>query len=151
MVFQHPVLSPHLSVFENLAFSLRARKVGQAELEGRVAAVAEDLGLLDVLGRPSTALSGGQRQRVALGRAIVRRPRMFLFDEPLSGLDPPLRSSARADMMGLHRRYQTTTLHVTHDQNEALSVAGSSRWGRLGKSTTSRVTDSWPSSWGAPP
>ena len=99
MVFQHPVLYPHLSVFENLAFSLRARKVGRAELERRVTAVAEDLGLLDVLGRPATALSGGQRQRVALGRAIVRQPRMFLFDEPLSGLDPPLRASARADLM----------------------------------------------------
>ena len=122
MVFQHPVLYPHLSVFENLAFSLRARKVGRAELERRVTAVAEDLGLLDVLGRPATALSGGQRQRVALGRAIVRQPRMFLFDEPLSGLDPPLRASARADLMGLHRRFPTTTLHVTHDQDEAMAM-----------------------------
>ena len=122
MVFQHPVLYPHLSVFENLAFPLRARKVGREELVRRVTAVAADLGLLEVLSRPATALSGGQRQRVALGRAIVRQPRLFLFDEPLSGLDPPLRASARADLMGLHRRFPTTTLHVTHDQDEALAM-----------------------------
>ncbi len=122
MVFQHPVLYPHLSVFENLAFSLRARKVGREELARRVTAVAEDLGLLELLGRPAPALSGGQRQRVALGRAIVRQPRIFLFDEPLSALDSPLRALARADLMRLHRRLETTTLHVTHDQNEALAM-----------------------------
>jgi ABC-type sugar transport system ATPase subunit len=122
MVFQDHAAYPHLSVFENLAFGLRARGRPQADVRARVEEAAALLGLSTVLGRMPKALSGGQRQRVALGRALARRPAILLLDEPLSGLDAPLRASTRADLSELHRRLGTTTLHVTHDQGEALSL-----------------------------
>ncbi|MBX6311933.1 MAG: ATP-binding cassette domain-containing protein [Isosphaeraceae bacterium] len=122
MVFQHPALYPHLSVFENLAFGLRARHRPEAEVRQRVAAMADLLGLSDVLGRRPRALSGGQRQRVALGRALTRRPAALLLDEPLSALDAPLRAATRAELADLHRRLGITILHVTHDQAEAMAL-----------------------------
>lgn len=122
LVFQEPALYPYLSVFDNLAFSLRARRCGRAEVRSRVEEVAASLGLGGVLGRRPQTLSGGQKQRVALGRAIVRRPALFLFDEPLSSLDAPLRASIRGDLMDLHRRLGATMIYVTHDQAEALAT-----------------------------
>lgn len=122
MVFQNPALYPHLTVFDNLAFGLRARRTPRQEIQTRVADVAERLGLGDVLRRVPRTLSGGQRQRVALGRAIVRQPRVFLLDEPFSSLDAPLRASMRADLIDLHRRVGTTTILVTHDQAEAMAL-----------------------------
>src|SRR4051812_26126322 len=102
MVFQDPALFPYLSVFDNLASGLRARGVGRADVEQRVRAVARTFGLGGVLDRRPATLSGGQAQRVALGRAVVRAPAVFLFDEPLSGLDAPLRASIRGDLIDLH-------------------------------------------------
>jgi ABC-type sugar transport system ATPase subunit len=122
MVFQTPVVYPHLSVFENLAFGLRARRTPRAEVGRRVAEAAALLGLDGLLERRPATLSGGQRQRVALGRALVRRPKAFLLDEPFSSLDPPLRASIRAELGDLHRRLGTTMIHVTHDQGEALAL-----------------------------
>jgi multiple sugar transport system ATP-binding protein len=122
MVFQHPALYPHLSVFENLAFGLRARRCPKAEVSARVGEVAAMLGLADLLPRLPRTLSGGQQQRVALGRAIARRPRVFLLDEPFSGLDAPLRAAIRADLIDLHRRLGTTMILVTHDQAEAMAL-----------------------------
>jgi ABC-type sugar transport system ATPase subunit len=122
MVFQHPALFPHLSVFDNLAFGLRARDGWRADVRDRVDWAAGQLGLTDVLRRRPATLSGGQRQRVALGRALVRRPSVFLFDEPLSALDGPLRSSVREDLADLHRRVRATMIYVTHDQAEALAL-----------------------------
>jgi multiple sugar transport system ATP-binding protein len=124
MVFQTPALYPHLTVRDNLAFGLRARGRPRAEIAARVASAAERLGLVDVLGRRPSALSGGQRQRVALGRAIVRQPRVFLLDEPFSSLDAPLRAAMRAELVDLHRRLGTTMIHVTHDQAEAMAIGG---------------------------
>lgn len=122
MVFQDGVLYPHLDVFANLAFPLRMRKQPEVEVRRRVAIVAGMLGLKDLLDRRPAALSGGQRQRVALGRAIVREPVGFLFDEPLSGLDAGLRLAMRAEIKALHQRLRTTTLYVTHDQSEAMAL-----------------------------
>ncbi len=122
MVFQHCVLYPHLSVRRNLAFGLRLRHMARAEIKRRVAEAAELLGIEDLLDRRTDELSGGQQQRVALGRAIVRRPRVFLFDEPLSHLDAPLRVRLRDEMRRLHERLRTTTLYVTHDPLEALAL-----------------------------
>jgi ABC-type sugar transport system ATPase subunit len=122
MVFQEPALYPYLAVFDNLAFGLRARGAVRAEVKERVEAVAGSLGLSGVLGRRPGTLSGGQRQRVALGRAVVRRPAVFLFDEPLSSLDAPLRASVRGDLIDLHRRLGATMIYVTHDQGEALAL-----------------------------
>ena len=122
MVFQDPVVYPHLDVFENIAFGLRARRKGKAEVEGLVDATAKVLGLGDCLRRKPATLSGGQRRRVALGRAMVIRPRIFLFDEPFSGLDAPLRASTRAEFVELHRQVGTTMVLVTHDQAEALAL-----------------------------
>jgi multiple sugar transport system ATP-binding protein len=122
MVFQEPALYPYLSVFDNLAFGLRARGVGRTEVRSRVESVADSLGLTAVLKRRPQTLSGGQRQRVALGRAIVRRPAVFLLDEPLSSLDAPLRASVRADLIDLHARLGSTMIYVTHDQGEALAM-----------------------------
>jgi ABC-type sugar transport system ATPase subunit len=122
MVFQTPVLYPFLSVFENLAFGLRARGTPRAEVKRAVEEAAEVLGLAELLGRRPATLSGGQRQRVALGRALVRRPRVFLLDEPFSSLDTPLRAALRAELIDLHRRLGTTMIHVTHDQGEALAL-----------------------------
>lgn len=122
MVFQNPALYPHLTVFDNLAFGLRARRRPKAAIQAEVASIAGRLGLDDLLGRRPRTLSGGQRQRVALGRAIVRRPSVFLLDEPFSSLDAPLRASMRADLVELHRTSPTTTILVTHDQAEALAI-----------------------------
>lgn len=122
MVFQNPALYPHLTVFGNLAFGLRARRVPRREVKARVAEVAERLGLTELLKRKPATLSGGQRQRVALGRAIVRKPAVFLLDEPLSSLDAPLRAALRGELIDLHRKLGLTTIHVTHDQAEALAL-----------------------------
>ncbi|MEZ5843650.1 MAG: sn-glycerol-3-phosphate ABC transporter ATP-binding protein UgpC [Hyphomicrobiaceae bacterium] len=122
MVFQSYALYPHMSVKENLAFGLRRRSIAKAEIERRVANVADVLGLKDLLHRRPHALSGGQRQRVALGRAIVRDPKVFLFDEPLSNLDAALRVSTRGEIASLHRRLGATMIYVTHDQVEAMTL-----------------------------
>lgn len=122
MVFQSYALYPHLDVAANLGFGLKVRGAPRAEIDKRVAEVAELLDLGDLLRRRPAQLSGGQRQRVAIGRAIARRPRLFLFDEPLSNLDTRLRGQMRVDLMRLHRRLGVTTLYVTHDQVEALTL-----------------------------
>jgi multiple sugar transport system ATP-binding protein len=122
MVFQSYALYPHMTVKDNLAFGLKRRAIARAEIERRVAAVAEVLGLAALLDRKPHALSGGQRQRVALGRAIVRDPKVFLFDEPLSNLDAALRVSTRAEIASLHQRLGATMIYVTHDQIEAMTM-----------------------------
>ncbi|MEW5854833.1 MAG: sn-glycerol-3-phosphate ABC transporter ATP-binding protein UgpC [Myxococcota bacterium] len=123
MVFQSYALYPHLTVYENIAFGLRVRKTPQSEVDTRVKEAAGILGLTDLLHRKPSQLSGGQRQRVAMGRAIVRKPKAFLFDEPLSNLDAKLRSEVRAEIARLRRRFETTTVYVTHDQVEAMTLA----------------------------
>ncbi len=123
MVFQDAVVYPHLDVFENIAFGLRARRVGRDEIRDRVDATADMLGLTDALGRSPTTLSGGQKRRVTLARALVLRPGLFLFDEPFSGLDAPLRASIRTQIADLHRQLSATMILVTHDQGEALALA----------------------------
>jgi ABC-type sugar transport system ATPase subunit len=122
MVFQNYALYPHLTVFENLAFPLRIRRWRRHAIAERVRQIAALLGLEAVLDRYPRELSGGQRQRVALGRALVRSPRVFLFDEPLSNVDAPLRAQMRADLLSLQRQLGITALYVTHDQLEALSL-----------------------------
>ncbi len=122
MVFQNYALYPHLSVYENMAFGLQMRKFPKAEIESRVNAAAEILELSDFLERKPKALSGGQRQRVALGRAIVRHPQVFLFDEPLSNLDAKLRVQMRTELAKLHHRLGATMIYVTHDQVEAMTM-----------------------------
>ncbi|MFT7596006.1 MAG: multiple sugar transport system ATP-binding protein [Paracoccaceae bacterium] len=123
MVFQNYALYPHKTVASNMAFSLRMRRMDKAEIKSRVDRAAEILGLTDYLDRYPRALSGGQRQRVAMGRAIVRDPQVFLFDEPLSNLDAKLRVQMRAEIRELHQRLGTTTVYVTHDQIEAMTMA----------------------------
>ena len=123
MVFQNYALYPHKTVRANMAFGLRMRRMPRAEIDARVARAAEVLGLTPYLDRHPRALSGGQRQRVAMGRAIVRDPRVFLFDEPLSNLDAKLRVQMRAEIRELHQRLGTTTVYVTHDQIEAMTMA----------------------------
>ncbi len=123
MVFQNYALYPHMSVFDNMAFGLKLRKVPRAEIQERVAAAAKVLGLEELLHRKPHALSGGQRQRVAMGRAIVRKPAVFLFDEPLSNLDAKLRTQMRIEIKRLHREVQSTIIYVTHDQVEAMTLA----------------------------
>ena len=122
MVFQSYALYPHLTVQENLSFGLRMRRTPPAEISTRVSDVAALLSIEDLLQRRPSQLSGGQRQRVALGRAIVRQPRAFLFDEPLSNLDPSLRLDTRAQLAVLHRRLNATMVYVTHDQEEAMTL-----------------------------
>ncbi|HEX7900317.1 MAG TPA: sn-glycerol-3-phosphate ABC transporter ATP-binding protein UgpC [Planctomycetota bacterium] len=122
MVFQNYALYPHMTVRENLSFGLRMRKVDRAEIERRVVEAAETLGIRDLLSRRPKELSGGQRQRVALGRAIVRRPKLFLFDEPLSNLDAKLRVQMRAELKRLHRSLKVPAVYVTHDQEEAMTL-----------------------------
>jgi len=122
MVFQNYALYPHMTVKENMSFALKLRKFPRAEIERRVAAAAESLGLVEYLGRLPKQLSGGQRQRVALGRAIVREPSVFLFDEPLSNLDAKMRVEMRAEIIRLHRELKTTMIYVTHDQTEAMTM-----------------------------
>lgn len=122
MVFQNYALYPHMTVYENLAFGLKLRKYPKSEIERRVHETAEILEIGDLLKRKPKQLSGGQRQRVALGRAIVRKPKVFLFDEPLSNLDAKLRVQMRIEIKKLHRRLKTTMVYVTHDQIEAMTM-----------------------------
>jgi len=124
MVFQSYALYPHMSVRDNLAYGLKVRGADRTTIAERVAAAAAALGLESLLDRRPAQLSGGQRQRVALGRAIVRRPRAFLLDEPLSNLDPALRAHARAELRVLHRSLAATVVYVTHDQEEAMTLGG---------------------------
>ena len=123
MVFQNYALYPHMTVYDNMAFSLKLAGVAQAQLDQRVREAAEILGLTDYLERYPRQLSGGQRQRVAMGRAIVRKPQVFLFDEPLSNLDAKLRVAMRTEIKTLHQRLKTTSVYVTHDQIEAMTMA----------------------------
>jgi len=123
MVFQSYALYPHMTVFENLAFALRIRKLPEDEIRTRVEAVAESLSIGEYLQRRPKALSGGQRQRVAIGRAVVRNPKVFLFDEPLSNLDAKLRGDMRREIARIHQASHTTSLYVTHDQVEAMTLA----------------------------
>lgn len=122
MVFQNYALYPHMDVFENMAFGLTLRGTPKDEIKRRVSEVAEILGLTPLLDRKPKALSGGQRQRVALGRAIVREPKVFLMDEPLSNLDAKLRVQMRAEISSLHKRLEATVVYVTHDQTEAMTM-----------------------------
>jgi multiple sugar transport system ATP-binding protein len=123
MVFQSYALYPHLSVYDNMAFGLKLRKTPKEEIKRRVNDAAEILGITELLNRKPRQLSGGQRQRVAVGRAIVREPKVFLFDEPLSNLDAKLRVQMRTEISKLHLRLQTTFIYVTHDQTEAMTMA----------------------------
>jgi len=123
MVFQNYALYPHMSVYDNMAYGLRIRGLAKSEIEARVQRAAGILELQSYLGRKPRELSGGQRQRVAMGRAIVREPAVFLFDEPLSNLDAKLRVQMRAELQALHKRLGTTSLYVTHDQIEAMTLA----------------------------
>ena len=122
MVFQSYALYPHMNVFENMAFALRMRKVARTEIDTRVREAAGLLGIEELLERKPRQLSGGQRQRVAVGRAIVRKPAVFLFDEPLSNLDAKLRVQTRRELARLHRRLAATMVYVTHDQVEAMTL-----------------------------
>ena len=122
MVFQNYALYPHMSVYENMAFGLKLRKTPKAEIKRRVSEAAKILDIEHLLDRKPKALSGGQRQRVALGRAIVREPKVFLMDEPLSNLDAKLRVQMRAEIGKLHKRLATTFIYVTHDQTEAMTM-----------------------------
>ena len=123
MVFQNYALYPHMTVYDNMAFGLKIRKLPKDEIDQRVREAAKLLDIEMLLERKPKALSGGQRQRVAVGRAIVRNPKVFLFDEPLSNLDAKLRVQMRAEISGLHHRLQATMIYVTHDQVEALTMA----------------------------
>ncbi|MGC1379265.1 MAG: sn-glycerol-3-phosphate ABC transporter ATP-binding protein UgpC [Anaerolineales bacterium] len=123
MVFQSYALYPHLTVFDNMAFSLKLRGTPREEIKKRVGEAADILAIHELLDRKPRQLSGGQRQRVALGRAIVRKPQVFLLDEPLSNLDAKLRGQTRAEISKLHQRLQTTFVYVTHDQQEAMTMA----------------------------
>lgn len=123
MVFQSYALYPHMTVYENMAFALKIRKIPKAEIDERVKEVASILGLTEYLNRKPKALSGGQCQRVALGRAIVRKPKVFLMDEPLSNLDAKLRVTMREEIIRIHEKVGATTIYVTHDQTEAMTMA----------------------------
>src|SRR5512134_1220938 len=123
MVFQSYALYPHMSVYDNMAFGLKLRKTPKDEIKRRVQQAADILGIGHLLDRKPRQLSGGQRQRVAVGRAIVREPKVFLFDEPLSNLDAKLRVETRANISKLHQQLQTTFIYVTHDQTEAMTMA----------------------------
>ena len=122
MVFQNYALYPHMSVYDNMAFGLKLRKYPKPEIHRRVLEAAEILGITEYLDRKPKALSGGQRQRVAVGRAIVRKPKAFLFDEPLSNLDAKMRVQMRAEISKLHKRLKSTMIYVTHDQIEAMTM-----------------------------
>ena len=122
MVFQNYALYPHMTVYKNMAFGLMLRKFPKAEIDTRVREAAEILGITEYLDRKPKALSGGQRQRVAVGRAIVRKPQVFLFDEPLSNLDAKMRVQMRTEISKLHNRLQATMIYVTHDQTEAMTM-----------------------------
>ena len=122
MVFQNYALYPHMTVYDNMAFGLKLRKTPKEEIKRRVEEAARILGIEQYLDRKPKALSGGQRQRVALGRAIVRDPKVFLLDEPLSNLDAKLRAQMRTEIAKLHKRLGTTSIYVTHDQTEAMTM-----------------------------
>ncbi len=122
MVFQNYALYPHMTVYKNMAFGLKMRRVPKVEIKRKVGEVAEKLGLTHLLDRKPASLSGGECQRVAVGRAIVRKPQVFLFDEPLSNLDAGLRTQMRMELKDLHRELRTTVVHVTHDQEEAMTL-----------------------------
>jgi multiple sugar transport system ATP-binding protein len=122
MVFQNYALYPHMTVYENMAFGLKLRKLPKAEIDEKVKEAAEILGITEYLQRKPKALSGGQRQRVAIGRAIVRKPQVFLMDEPLSNLDAKLRNQMRAELIKLRQKVNTTFVYVTHDQTEAMTL-----------------------------
>ncbi len=122
MVFQNYALYPHMTVYENMAFALKLRKIPKDQVDRQVRQAAEILGITDLLQRKPKALSGGQRQRVAIGRAIVREPQVFLMDEPLSNLDAKLRNQMRAEIIKLRERINTTFIYVTHDQTEAMTL-----------------------------
>lgn len=122
MVFQNYALYPHMTVYDNMAFGLKMRKTPEADIDKKVKEAAEILGLNDLLDRKPRQLSGGQRQRVALGRAIVRKPKVFLMDEPLSNLDAKLREHMRTEITSLHKKMDATTIYVTHDQAEAMTM-----------------------------
>src|SRR3954469_18322154 len=122
MVFQNYALYPHLSVYDNMAYGLKIQKIGKAEIRQRVEEIARVIGLEDLLGRKPKALSGGQRQRVAMGRAIVRQPKVFLMDEPLSNLDAKLRVQMRSEVSRIQHELKATTVYVTHDQVEAMTM-----------------------------
>jgi multiple sugar transport system ATP-binding protein len=123
MVFQSYALYPHMSVFQNMAFALKQSRTPASEIETRVREAARSLQIEELLARRPKELSGGQRQRVAIGRAIVRQPKVFLFDEPLSNLDAKLRVAMRTEIKALHQRLKTTSVYVTHDQIEAMTMA----------------------------
>src|SRR6201987_1762341 len=123
MVFQNYALYPHMTVFENMSFGLRLKKFPKAEIKERVQVAARILDITDLLDRRPKQRSGGQRQRVAMGRAIVRTPKVFLFDEPLSNLDAKLRVQMRTEIKRVHQKVKTTTVYVTHDQVEAMTLA----------------------------
>jgi multiple sugar transport system ATP-binding protein len=123
MVFQNYALYPHMTVFENMSFGLKLRRTPKAEIKARVERAAQILSITDLLERRPKQLSGGQRQRVAMGRAIVRNPKVFLFDEPLSNLDAKLRVQMRTEIKRVHQKVKTTTIYVTHDQVEAMTLA----------------------------
>src|SRR5580692_4372549 len=123
MVFQDYALYPHMTAYENMSFGLRLRKFSKAEIRQRVEHAARILDITELLDRRPKALSGGQRQRVAMGRAIVRNPKVFLFDEPLSNLDAKLRVQMRTEIKRVHQKVKTTTVYVTHDQVEAMTLA----------------------------
>src|SRR6202047_1989280 len=123
MVFQNYALYPHMTVFENMSFGLKLRRIPKPEIKARVEKAAKILDITDLLGRRPKQLSGGQRQRVAMGRAIVRNPKVFLFDEPLSNLDAKLRVQMRIEIKKVHQKVRTTTVYVTHDQVEAMTLA----------------------------
>ena len=123
MVFQNYALYPHMSVFDNISLGLKLRKFSKKEINDRVNEAASILGLEEYLNRKPRELSGGQKQRVAVGRAMVRKPKVFLFDEPLSNLDAKLRTQMRSELLMLHKRLNTTMVYVTHDQTEAMTMA----------------------------
>src|SRR5579872_5296737 len=123
MVFQNYALYPHMTVFENMSFGLRLKKIPGHEIKARVEEAARILDITELLQRKPRQLSGGQRQRVAMGRAIVRNPKVFLFDEPLSNLDAKLRVQMRTEIKKVHQKVRTTTVYVTHDQVEAMTLA----------------------------
>src|SRR3974390_2645522 len=123
MVFQNYALYPHMTVFENMSFGLRLRRFSKSEIKARVEHAARILDITELLSRRPKQLSGGQRQRVAMGRAIVRHPKVFLFDEPLSNLDAKLRVQMRTEIKRVHQKVKTTTVYVTHDQVEAMTLA----------------------------
>jgi len=155
MVFQSYALYPHMTVRDNMAFGLKLAKTPKAEIERKVLEAARILKLEPLLDRKPAAMSGGQRQRVAIGRAIVRNPKVFLFDEPLSNLDAALRVQMRIEIARMHIEFNATMIYVTHDQVEAMTMAdkivccrrgSSSKWALLWNSTTTRATCSSPAS-----